>query len=423
VPRTQPVRAARGVRDILPSELAAWSLVESKAVEAARRFGYQQIETPIIEPVELIERGVGETTDAAGKELYLVAPRSESKASLALRPEATAGVVRAYFEGGLNQGPQPVRLFLTGPMFRHDRPQAGRYRQFYQFNVEVIGDGSAAYDAEVIELTWGWLLDLGLRGLSLELNSMGDEVCRPGYLERLRAYYRPLKDSLHGDCQRRLEQNPLRLFDCKEPQCQPFKERAPKIAEHLCPACDAAFHEVRELLEKARIPYQLNPYLARGLDYYTRTVFEYQHEALGGAQNSLGGGGRYDGLAETLGYPATPGMGFAAGLDRVVMMLAGEGEEVIPAPAATLLVMPDGEGLTAAAAELARLARAEEVGTAVDFSQRSLRAKMRGAGRAGHRWVALLDQEQAQRRVAQLRDMVSGEQQEVAWEDLASRLL
>jgi histidyl-tRNA synthetase len=419
VPRSQPIKAARGVRDILPAERATWSLVERAASDAARRFGYQEIELPIIEPVELIERGVGSDTDAGGKELYRVAPGTDRGARLVLRPEGTASMVRAYFEGNLNQGPQPVRLFTIGPMFRHDRPQFGRYRQFYQFDVEVLGDDSAAFDAEVIEMTWGWLADLGFRGVSLELNSIGDQNCRPAYLERLKAYYRPLKDQLHPDCQRRVEENPLRLFDCKEPQCQPFKERAPKITDHLCGACAAAFEEVQSLLQAAEIPFRLNPYLVRGLDYYTRTVFEYQHEALGGAQNSLGGGGRYDGLAEALGYPSTPGVGFAGGLDRVVMTLPREGEEVVPAPPAQMLVLPDGEGLDAAAAEVARLARAA-TSVAADFSQRSLRAKMRAAGRSGARWAAIFNEDEAGRRVVQLRDMASGEQEEVAWDELAT---
>src|SRR5947208_6856762 len=261
MPRAQPIKAARGVRDILPATIPLWRQAEQGAADVARRFGYQEIATPIIEQLELIQR-VGEDTDAVAKELYRLDKRGSQE--LALRPEATASVVRAYFEGGLNQGPQPVRLYLIGPMFRHDRPQAGRYRQFYQFDIEVIGDESAAWDAEVIEAAAGWLAAAGIAGVSLELNTIGDANCRPAYLERLKAYYRPLKDRLHGDCQRRLEQNPLRLLDCKDPQCQPFKEAAPKITDHLCEPCAAAFSEVRRLLDAAGIEYRLNPYLVRG---------------------------------------------------------------------------------------------------------------------------------------------------------------
>src|ERR1700688_1242287 len=256
--RSQPIKAVRGMRDILPRERAIWRIAEKAAADVARRFGYEEIVTPVIEHAELVER-VGEDTDAVAKELYRFDDRGGR--NLALRPEATAGVVRAYFEGGLNQGPQPSRLYLIGPMFRYDRPQKGRYRQFFQFNIEAIGVGSAALDAEVIELAAGWLREVGLGELRLELNSIGDGKCRPAYLEKLREYYRPLKSQLHGDCQLRLESNPLRLLVC-----------------------------------------QVTPHLVRGLDYYTRTVFEFYPAGAEGQQDALASGGRYDGLAEAEGW-------------------------------------------------------------------------------------------------------------------------
>src|SRR5258708_27390448 len=262
--------AVRGMRDILPRERAIWRVAEKAAGDVARRFGYEEIVTPVIEHAELVER-VGEDTDAVAKELYRFDDRGGR--NLALRPEATAGVVRAYFEGALNQGPQPARLYLVGPMFRYDRPQKGRYRQFFQFNIEAIGVGSAALDAEVIEVAAGWLREVGLGELRLELNSIGDGKCRPAYLEKLKEDYRPLKSQLHGDCQLRLDRNPLRLLDCKVPQCQPFKAGAPRITHHLCEEGSAAWVEVRALLDSSGIEYQLNAYLVRGLDYYTRTVF------------------------------------------------------------------------------------------------------------------------------------------------------
>jgi len=421
VPTSRPIRAARGVRDILPAEGAAYSVVERTAQEVARRFGYQQVELPIIEPVELIERGLGADSDAGGKELYRLEAHGDSDgeapARLVLRPEGTASMVRAYFQGGLNQGPQPVRLFTLGPMFRHDKPQHLRYRQFYQFDVEVIGDPSPAYDVEVIELSWGWLERMGIGHVSLELNSIGDANCRPQYLRLLQEYYRPLKDRLHTDCQRRLEQNPLRLLDCKEEQCQPFKAGAPRITDHLCTACAAAFEAVKSLLDAAGLEYQLNPYLVRGLDYYTRTVFELQHESLGGAQNSLGGGGRYDALAAVLGFPDTPGVGFAAGIDRVAYMLQQELGSIKTEPAADVLVLPMTEGLERAAAQVGRLCRSAAP-TAVDYSARSLRAKMRAADRSGARWAVIMNAEEAGRQLAQLRDLLSGGQREVAWDAL-----
>ncbi|TMB88427.1 MAG: histidine--tRNA ligase [Chloroflexi bacterium] len=417
MPRTEPIRRVRGIRDLMPQERALWRTVEKAAARVARSFGYQEIVTPILEHTDLIER-VGSDTDAVAKELYRFEDRGGR--NLALRPEATAGIVRAYFEGGLNQGPQPARLFLIGPMFRYDRPQKGRYRQFFQFDVEAIGVASPALDAEVVELAGSWLREVGLSDLDLELNTIGDSKCRPAYLELLRAYYRPLKEKLHGDCQRRLETNPLRLLDCKVPQCQPFKGKAPRITDHLCDECTDAWAMVRRLLDTAGIEYRLNPYLVRGLDYYTRTVFEFYPGGASGQQDALVAGGRYDGLAEAEGWPSTPGVGFAGGLDRVTEVVAASGAEVIPEPAAEVVVLADA-GLEVAAAEVARVCRAAR-SVAVDYEPKSLRAKMRSANKLGARWVVLLSAADAERHAAQLKDMASGEQAEVSWKDLPERL-
>jgi len=417
MPRSEPIKAVRGVRDILPRDRPMWRAAERAAAEVATRFGYQEIVTPIIESVELIER-VGEDTDAIAKELYRFEDRGGRQ--LALRPEATAGIVRAYFEGDLNQGPQPVRLYLFGPMFRYDRPQKGRYRQFFQFDIEAIGSQSAALDAEVIEIAAGWLREAGISELRLELNSIGDHVCRPAYLDRLREYYRPLKAQLHGDCQRRLETNPLRLLDCKVPQDQAFKAGAPRITDHLCEPCAQAWSQVRRLLDAAGIEYAHNPYLVRGLDYYTRTVFEFYPAGATGQQDALASGGRYDGLAEAEGWPSTPGVGFAGGFDRVVEVMAANGVEVIAAPAAEVVVLADA-GLEVEAAEVARMCRRAR-SVAVDYEAKSLAAKMRSASKLGARWVVLLSAVEATRRVARLRDMASGDQSEVAWDALPDRL-
>jgi histidyl-tRNA synthetase len=405
------------MRDILPRQRAIWRVVEKAAADVASRFGYAEIVTPVIEPAELIER-VGEDTDAVAKELYRFDDRGGRH--LALRPEATAGIVRAYFEGHLNQDPQPSRLYLIGPMFRYNRPQKGRYRQFFQFDVEAIGSASPALDAEVIEIASTWLRELGLLELRLELNTIGDANCRPAYLELLKAYYRPLKDQLHGDCQRRLETNPLLLLDCKVPQCQPFKVDAPRLTDHLCEECAAAWEGVRRLLDAAGVEYRLDPYLVRGLDYYTRTVFEIFPANGAGAQDALGGGGRYDGLAEAEGWPPTPGVGFASGLDRVIELVQATGTEVISAPAAEVVVLGDA-GLEVAAADVARICRAVR-SVAVDYEPKSLKAKMRSANKLGARWVVLLSEVDVERRTAQLKEMVSGEQVEVAWADLPARL-
>jgi histidyl-tRNA synthetase len=413
--RSEPVKAVRGVRDLLPSELPLWRAAEQAARDVAHRFGYEEIVTPVLEHAELIERA-GEDADAVAKELYRFDDRGGR--NLALRPEATAGVVRAYFEGGLNQGPQPSRLYLIGPMFRYDRPQKGRYRQFYQFNVEAIGGAAPGLDAEVIELAAGWLGEVGITDLRLEVNSIGDARCRPAYLERLKEYYRPLKSQLGGDSQLRLERNPLRLLDSKVPQEQALKAGAPKLTDQLCPECAAHWSAVLRLLEAAGIEHQLNPYLVRGLDYYTRTVFEFYPGGATGQQDALGGGGRYDGLAEVEGWPPTPAVGFASGLDRVTELV--DPGSVAARPAADVVVLPDGD-LGLEAAEVARICRAVR-SVSVDYEPKSLRAKMRSANKLGARWVVLFDADQARRRVANLRDMSSGTQEELEWVELPTRL-
>jgi histidyl-tRNA synthetase len=414
---TAPIKAARGVRDILPNELPLWHAAEAAAESTARRYGYEEIVTPLIEPADLIER-IGTDTDAVAKELYrLERPGTQT---LALRPEATAGVVRAYFENGLNQAPKLARLYLIGPMFRHDRPQKGRYRQFFQFNVEVIGGASAAFDAEVIELAQRWLNTCGVEDLRLELNSIGDEKCRPAYLDKLREYYRPFKAELHGDCQLRMETNPLRLLDCKVPQCQPFKANAPRITDNLCEECATHWVVVRRLLDVAGIEYQHNPYLVRGLDYYTRTVFEFYPGGATGQQDALASGGRYDGLAAAEGWPATPGVGFAGGLDRVTELMREKMSVVDAPPVAEVLVIPDGD-LPVEAAEVARICRAVRP-TAVDYEDRNFRAKMRLAETLGVSWAVIMNPGQAARRVARVRDIASGSESELAWEDIPARL-
>jgi histidyl-tRNA synthetase len=416
MPPSQPIRATRGVRDILPRERAAWRVAEEAAERIAERFGYQQIETPILEPAELVERGVGGETDIVGKELYKFNDRD--KRWLVLRPEATAGVVRAYFEGNLNQGPQPARLYLIGPMFRHDKPQAGRYRQLYQFDLEAIGDDSPALDAEVIEIAVRWFEELGLKGVSLQLNSIGDAVCRPAYKAALVAFLEPLRDRLSHDSRRRIDTNPLRVLDSKEDE--ELLREAPLISDYLCDPCREAFTLVRRLLDQAGIDYVVNPRIVRGLDYYTRTAFEFWHGAIGSQQNALGGGGRYDGLAADIGWPAMPAVGFACGLDRTVAMLGEEAVAITTPPPAEVLVIGDGVA-PEQLAEVGRLCRSSR-STAVDYTERSLAAKMRAANKVGAPWVVLMDAEEARRQVAQLKSMAGGEQREVGWQDLPKAL-
>jgi histidyl-tRNA synthetase len=413
---TQQIKAVRGVRDIMPGARPLWRRAERSAAAVAERFGYEEIVTPVIEPAELIERA-GEDSDAFAKELYRFVDRGDR--AIALRPEATAGVVRAYFEHNLNQGPQPSRLYLLGPMFRYDRPQKGRYRQFFQLDVEAIGSASAALDAEVVEIAREWLHGLGLGHLRIELNTIGDHRCRPAYLEQLKAYYRPLAEKLSPESQRRLERNPLRLLDSKAEQDAPFKAAAPRITDHLCDDCSTHWGAVRSFLDAAGIEYTLNPHLVRGLDYYTRTVFEVFPAGASGQQDALGGGGRYDGLAEAEGWPPTPAVGFASGLDRVTDLMAEKG---VAGERSTVdvVVVPDGE-LALEAAEVARICRKAR-SVAVDYEARSLESKMRSASKRGARWVVLLSTEDAARRVARLRNMTEREQTLVQWDELPTRL-
>src|ERR1700682_4346751 len=309
----------RGTQDLLPADQPYWEALEAAAKEQAGRFGYQRIETPIFETTDLFVRGVGEGTDIVSKEMFTFSDRGGR--SLTRRPEGTAPTVRAYFDAGMQLEPQPVRLYSLGSYFRSERPQAGRFHEFHQFGIETIGDASPLLDVEAIALGWNWFAVLAIGGVTLHLNSIGDEVCRPAYRELLREYYRPHLAKLSEESRARFEKNPLRLFDSKDPQDELLKRNAPPIVDHLCAPCAEAFRVVKEGLAAAEIPFELNPHLVRGLAYYARTVFEYQHDSLGGAQNSLGGGGRYDGLAAALGYRSTPGVGFAMGMDRPAIVL------------------------------------------------------------------------------------------------------
>ena len=394
-----------------------WRVVESAAREVAERFGYGEIVTPIVEQAELIERA-GDDSDAFVKELYRFEDRGGRQ--VALRPEATAGVVRAYFEHGLDKGPRPARLYLLGPMFRYDRPQKGRYRQFFQLDVEAIGSASPALDVEVIELARDWLLSVGLANLRLELNTIGDSRCRPAYLERLKDYYRPLKAQLSLDSQHRLERNPLRLLDSKAKEDVQHKVGAPRVMDHLCSDCARHWDLVQSSLKAANIDYELNPYLVRGLDYYTRTVFELFPGGRAGQQDALGGGGRYDGLAEAEGWASTPGVGFASGIDRVTEVLAASKTTGANQPAAEVVVLPDGD-LQIEAAEVARICRTVR-STVVDYESTKFTAKWRLAEAAGATWVVLMRPAEAARRTARLREVAGRTDTEVRWDELPALL-
>jgi histidyl-tRNA synthetase len=399
------------MRDLLPAETATWTRLRRVAAELCDQRGYAELVTPIVEHTEVFAHGVGEATDIVEKEMYTFKDRGGR--SLTLRPEATASAVRAYFEGGLNQGPQPARLWYEGPMFRYDRPQKGRYRSFRQFGVEAIGDNTPELDVEVIELSSEWLRQCGVDDFTLEVNSIGDATCRPAYRQALQDYYRPHLAELCEDDRRRFETNPLRLLDCKKPNCLPFQAGAPRTIDHLCEACAEHHRRVLAALGALGIPYRRNDRLVRGLDYYTRTAFEYWDPGIGGQQNALGGGGRYDGLAAVLGFPSTPGVGFAMGEDRVVLALQ-ERRRTETAPPPQVSVIPAAAESEAAAMRLAARLRGQGLRVVVQFGRKSIKAQMRQAQKIGALVVLILgDDEVASGRIA-VRDMTRAEQSVVA---------
>ncbi len=398
-PVRTPLKALRGMEDILPADQPYWQALQAAAVRVAQLFGYRLMETPVLEMVEVFQRAVGEETDIVSKEMYIFEDRGGR--TVALRPEGTAPVVRAYFAGSLDQGPQPARLFYLEPMYRYDRPQAGRYRQLHQFGLEAIGEASPYIDVEVIEVAWHWYELLGLRGISLQINSLGDAVCRPRFREALRQHYRPHLSEMCAECRQRFERNPLRLLDCKKESCEPLQAGAPSSLDFLCEPCSQAFAAVKEGLRTARIPFALNEHLVRGLDYYTRTVFEFWHSSLSGAQNALGAGGRYDGLAEEMGFKPVPGIGFALGLDRTLLVLKAQGSPpVAPEP---VQILPAAAEQLRTAVQFARSLRAGGIATQVDYSQRSLKGKMRQATQA--LVVCLIGPDEEREGTVKVRDM------------------
>jgi len=395
------LQRARGTQDLLPADQPYWEVMEQSAKNLAARFGYTRIETPVFESTELFVRGVGEGSDIVSKEMFTFTDRGDR--SLTLRPEGTAPIVRAYFDAGLQLEPQPVRLYYIGPYFRSEKPQRGRFREFHQFGIEVIGDGNPLLDVESIALGWSWFASLDIGGVLLQLNSIGDEVCRPAYRELLRDYYRPHLAELSAESRARFEKNPLRLFDSKEPQDQALKRDAPRIVDHLCEACAEAFRTVKEGLRLAGIPFELNPELVRGLDYYTRTVFEFQHQSLGGAQNSLGGGGRYDGLAAALGYRPTPGIGFAMGLDRTGMIMRERQPRALAGPDVYAVAVDPADEYYVFS--LAATLRERGLRVVLDPGSGRLDAKLRKASRRGARVAILVGPEEREKGQAVVRDM------------------
>jgi histidyl-tRNA synthetase len=418
--RPQRLAAPRGTSDILPDDWPWRRFVYRTAEQVCERHGYGRIETPLFEHAGVFLRTAGAGSDVVEKEVYLFEDRGGDR--LALRPEGTAGVVRAYIEHGMASLPQPVRLFYIAPNFRYDRPQAGRYRQHTQFGIEAIGDAHALVDAEVIGLLDDFYGSLGLSTYTLKLNSIGDANCRPQYVEALRGYYRPRLDRVCDDDRARFEKNPMRLLDCKDPRCHEIIAGAPRLPDYLCDACREHFESVKRQLDALGVKYVLDERLVRGLDYYTRTTFEMQpHEE--GAQSALGGGGRYDGLAELLGAPPTPGIGFGTGIERLIINLKRDQGDEAPngghRPPDLFIAHLTPDAATAALL-LARQIRASGLTAVIGGEGRSLKAQMRHADAKGARFVAIIGGGELAAGEVTLRRMTSHEERRVRTEDVAS---
>ncbi|NLE09278.1 MAG: histidine--tRNA ligase [Dehalococcoidales bacterium] len=413
-------QAPRGTADILPEEQPYWYHIEKKAREICSLFGYKQIKTPVFEDVGLFNRSVGEGTDLMDKEIYVFEDRGNNK--LALMPEGTAGVCRAYVEHGMQNLPQPVKVFYITPIFRYDRPQAGRYRLHYQFGCEAIGDGSPAVDSEIIDLLWNFYRSLGLTDIRLVMNSIGCRTCRPVYLEKLVNHYRSNTGAICQDCKTRLEKNPMRLLDCKNESCQPIAETAPKSIDYLCEDCRKHLADLEKYLGILGIPYTINHRLVRGLDYYTRTVFEVQ-PANNRSQSSIGGGGRYDHLVEAVGGKPAPAAGFAAGIERIILNMKEQGITVPDIPSPRVYCACMGEAAADLALHLASELRKAGVGTILASANRSLKAQLRHANSTGAEYTVIIGEDEVTNGTAVLRDMKDAGQVTMALDELKKTLI
>ena len=413
------ITGPRGTKDILPDTSGYWRYVENKARDICGLYGYREIRTPIFEHTELFLRGIGETTDIVQKEMYTFTDRGDR--SVTLRPENTASVVRSFLENKLYSEPQPTKLFYIGPMFRYDRPQAGRLRQFHQFGVEAISSAGPVVDAEIISLAVQFFQELGLADLKLYLNSVGCPVCRPVYRAKLQDALRDKLPEFCNDCKNRFEKNPMRILDCKEESCTRLSAGVPEIVDCLCEECATHFDGVKQLLAAAGIEAILNPRLVRGLDYYTKTAFEIQYPALG-SQSAICGGGRYDGLIAECGGQPTPGIGFAIGLERVLLAL--EKQALLPASdgGIDLYIAPMGSAAQLVGFQILSSLRRSGISCDMDVMGRSLKAQMKYSNKYPAKYVAIIgDDEIAQNRVA-LKNMKTGEQVMVDMAELPDKL-
>lgn len=403
-------RSIRGFHDVLPEDVKRWHNIEDEAKAVFELHGFSELRMPVLEFTEIFARSLGSTTDIVEKEMYTFQDRDGS--SLTLRPEGTAGVVRAYIENSMWSKSPVTKLYYTGMMFRHERPQKGRFRGFYQIGAELLGPEEPSSDAELITMVWKLLERIEItKYLKLEISSLGDKNCRPQYKEMLIAFFTPERDRLCEDCQRRLETNPLRILDCKVKGCREIASRAPRMIDNLCPDCNRHLGEVRESLDAVGVPYVLNPGIVRGLDYYTRTVFEITTEELG-SQNAVAAGGRYDGLVEELGGPPTAAVGFAVGMERLILLHQmafpeGFGKEI------TVFIAHMGEEARKRAFSLASELRDRGVAAETDYGQKSLKSQLKRADKSGARYTFIIGGDELGRGVVKVRDMAASTEREM----------
>ena len=403
-------KAIKGTKDVLPKDVHKNQYIEATALDIASKFGYKEIRTPVFEHTELFQRGVGDTTDVVQKEMYTFDDKGGR--SITLRPEGTAGAIRSYLENGLCNEALPQKVCYLISCYRYEKPQAGRLREFHQFGVECFGSASPLADAEIIALAKSLFDTLGVKDLSLEINSIGCPTCRAEYHKALKEYFSSRKDELCNTCKSRLDRNPMRILDCKSPICHEIAEGAPVVIDYLCDECKEHFENVQKYLKAQNIEYTINPQIVRGLDYYTKTVFEFVSNSIG-AQGTVCGGGRYDGLVEELGGQHTPSLGFAMGIERLMLLMEAQGCEFPEAEKPDLFIVALGEKATLKAVEIAKDMREEGFSALLDLNQRSVRAQMKYADKLGAKFNVVIGDNEVEAKTAKLKNMQTGEETEI----------
>lgn len=403
-------KAIKGTKDVLPKDVHKNQYIEATALDIASKFGYKEIRTPVFEHTELFQRGVGDTTDVVQKEMYTFDDKGGR--SITLRPEGTAGAVRSYLENGLCNEALPQKVCYLISCYRYEKPQAGRLREFHQFGVECFGSASPLADAEIIALAKSLFDTLGVKDLNLEINSIGCPTCRAEYHKALKKYFSSRKDELCDTCKSRLDRNPMRILDCKSPICHEIAEGAPVVIDYLCDECKEHFENVQKYLKAQNIEYTINPQIVRGLDYYTKTVFEFVSNSIG-TQGTVCGGGRYDGLVEELGGQHTPSLGFAMGIERLMLLMEAQGCEFPEAEKPDLFIVALGEKATLKAVEIAKDMREEGFSALLDLNQRSVRAQMKYADKLGAKFNVVIGDNEVEAKTAKLKNMQTGEETEI----------